>query len=184
MLPIHFTPFVPKQRHNHSSRAESGASTKKRDLFISTLCIGVKNIGLLSKLLPSAAVPQGAASLEKPGPSLYCTAQGRQISDLHQQGSLHSWPWDRYCPENKILPEQLLIQSEWELGMAPGVHQQSALSDPRSGSRSMVLAPISTFSYLFYISFPNVPIHQSSPQLCTQWITNSRHLQVDLLLPC
>lgn len=52
---------------------------------------------------------------------------------------------------------------EQELGVAPGFHQQSSLSDPGSGSRSVVLVLISTFSYLFYTFFPTRPSIRAPP---------------------
>lgn len=73
---------------------------------------GCENTGAVSSLYLCCCPPGSCIPWKTWAMPFYYTAQGPQISDLHQKNSLHSWLWDRYYPENKILAEQLLTQSE------------------------------------------------------------------------
>lgn len=108
----------------------------------------------------------------------YYTVQGPQISALHQQNSLHSWLWDRYCSENKIFAEQLLIQSKNSGWL------QISTSRVLYLTQGLIAGPWFYF-LLFILYFSSQPVPPAElPQLCTQWAPNSRYLWVDFLLSC
>lgn len=126
MLPIHFTPFVPKQRHNHSSRAESGVSTKRIDLFISALCMGVKNTGALSNLSLVLLSPRELHSLKNvshafvwhcPRTPNFCSASAELPSFMILGQVL---PWKQNF-------SWAVANTEWEFGVAPDLQQQCSV---------------------------------------------------------